>query len=123
VEIETHVGAGVTVVNKKLAQSADRTEAGLKPSRVPVMARLQLLPAQARASKTLATAAETRDRIATAFIANGSGVFGISDEGLLASGSTAIERQLWTIRRGDTGRERREEAPVFYMYLGTWLQI
>lgn len=57
------------MVRRKLEQSAERTLAGEMPSRVPVMARLQLLPAQARFSRaTLARAADTRDRTTANFI-------------------------------------------------------
>ena len=67
---QTHVAAGVTVVRRKLEQSADRLLAGVRPSRVPVMARLQLLALQAaRASRaTAAAATETNDRAAMNFI-------------------------------------------------------
>ena len=61
----THVGAGVTVVSRKLEQSAERTLRGERPSRVPVTARLQLLPAQARSTRTLPKANETKERTAT----------------------------------------------------------
>lgn len=43
----THVGAGVTVVSRKLEQSAERDENGRRPGRVPVTALLQLFPWQA----------------------------------------------------------------------------
>ena len=67
---QTHVAAGVTVVRRKLEQSAERTLAGVRPSRVPVMARLQLLPGQvlARASRTPAAAVATKDRATANFI-------------------------------------------------------
>lgn len=66
--IVTYVGAGVTVVSRKLEQSADRRLMAGRPSRVPVTARLQLLPAQLRCSRTEATATETRDRATANFI-------------------------------------------------------
>lgn len=65
----TYTASGVTVVMRKLWQSAERTLAGVRPGRVPVMARLQLFPAQARFSTaTLARATDTRDRTTANFI-------------------------------------------------------
>jgi hypothetical protein len=58
----------VTVVRRKLEQSALRAVRGRRPSRVPVTARLQLFPAQARFSTTEPKAREARDRITAAFI-------------------------------------------------------
>lgn len=55
----------MTVVSRKLEQSAERTLKGSRPSRVPVTARLQLLPAQARSTRTLPKANETKERTAT----------------------------------------------------------
>jgi hypothetical protein len=55
----------VTVVRRKLAQCDERSVRGSRPGRVPVTARLQLLPAQWRGSRAAAAARETRDRRAT----------------------------------------------------------
>ena len=66
---EAYLAAGMTVVLRKLAQCADRTVRGRRPGRVPVTARLQLLPAQLRASRTPAEARErVRERAARSFI-------------------------------------------------------
>lgn len=66
---KTYTASGVTVVKRKLLQSAERALAAVRPSRVPVMARLQLLPAQARFSTaTLARATDTNDRTAANFM-------------------------------------------------------
>jgi hypothetical protein len=58
----------VTVVRRKLEQSADRDARGSKPERVPVTARLQLLPAQFRSSRTAAPAMENKDTKAASFM-------------------------------------------------------
>ena len=58
----------MTVVRRKLEQSADRDARGSKPERVPVTARLQLLPAQFRSSRTAAPAKENKDTKAASFM-------------------------------------------------------
>jgi hypothetical protein len=58
----------VTVVRRKLEQCAERSVRGRSPGRVPVTARLQLLPAQWRGSTAAATARETKDRAAANFM-------------------------------------------------------
>jgi len=64
----TYTGLGVTVVRRKLEQSADRDARGSKPGRVPVTARLQLLPAQFRSSRTAAAAKDNKDTKAASFM-------------------------------------------------------
>jgi hypothetical protein len=59
----------MTVVLRKLAQCVERTVRGSRPGRVPVTARLQLLPAQWRGSRTPADARErVRERAARSFM-------------------------------------------------------
>jgi hypothetical protein len=55
-------------VRRKLEQCAERSVRGRSPGRVPVTARLQLLPAQLRGSTAAATARETKDRAAANFM-------------------------------------------------------
>jgi len=65
----THVGAGVTVASMKLEQSAERDAKGSSPSRVPVTARLQLLPWHSpRTSRTAALETEKRERVTASFM-------------------------------------------------------
>jgi len=78
----TYTGAGVTVVSMKDEQSALWAETEASPSRVPVTARLQLLPAHSRFSMMLARATETRDRMVNAFML--AGLF--DDDGLRRAG-------------------------------------
>lgn len=87
----THEAAGVTVVSRKLAQCEERSVRGRRPGRVPVTARLQLLPAQWRGSTTAAAARATKDRAATNFMV----AVGIGYQGRRRWG------RLFTFHRGE----------------------
>lgn len=95
-------------VSWKLEQSDWRTDVAGRPSRVPVMARLQLLPAQLRASKTLmpAKATETNERTAKTFMVAGFCsyfFFGLFPKGRR---KRSIEIGNWTERDGMEKQKR-----------------
>ncbi len=56
------------MVRRKLEQSAERAVRGRRPGRVPVTARLQLLPEHSRLSRTEAVAKEKKERATANFI-------------------------------------------------------